>query len=254
MQEEKQRLINSLLYPVLFLVIIWLVKVLEIAINTDLHFLGIYPKTLGGLKGIFFSPFIHGDFSHLIANTMPLLVLGGALFYFYRVVAIRVVIFSVLITGLWVWVVARPSFHIGASGVIYSLAAFLFTSGIIRKHPRLMAISLLVVFIYGGMVWGILPIKERVSWESHLMGMACGIMLAFYFKKHGPQRKLYSWELEELEEELPDAEDLSDKDTIDAIADTNYTKDKQSQAKDQPGFTSHTGKVDVNINYTKQQE
>lgn len=143
---------------------------------------------------------------------MPLLVLGTALFYFYKDVAFRVIVFSILITGFWVWVIARPSYHIGASGIIYSLAGFLFTSGIIRKHPRLMAISMLVVFIYGGMVWGVFPVEERVSWESHLMGLACGVLLAYFFRAHGPQRKKYSWELEE-ENELEDDALTEEKDT-----------------------------------------
>jgi membrane associated rhomboid family serine protease len=126
------------------------------------------------------------------------------MFYFYRDVALRVIIFSVLITGFWVWVMARPSYHIGASGIIYSLAGFLFTSGIIRKHPRLMAISMLVVFIYGGMVWGVFPIEERISWESHFMGLICGVLLAFFFRAHGPQRKKYSWDLEEENDDAGD--------------------------------------------------
>jgi membrane associated rhomboid family serine protease len=230
MQEEKHRLINSLLYPTIFIILIWLVKVIEVSFKLDFYVYGIYPKAFTGLKGILLSPFIHGDFSHLISNSMPLLVLGSALFYFYKPVAFQVLFYSIFITGFWVWVVARPSFHIGASGVIYSLAAFLFTSGVIRKHPRLMALSLLVVFIYGGMVWGIFPIKERISWESHLMGLSCGVLLAFFFKKHGPQRKLYSWD---YEEEVISEEPQED------IEDTMEFKNS----------SSHTGNGEFNIKY-----
>jgi membrane associated rhomboid family serine protease len=240
MHEEKQRFINSLLYPTIFLLIIWLVKIIEVTFKSDFYVYGIFPLTAGGLKGILLSPFIHGDFSHLISNSLPLLVLGAALFYFYRSVAFRVLIFSMLITGFWVWIAARPSFHIGASGIIYSLAAFLFTSGVIRKHPRLMAISLLVVFIYGGMVWGIFPIKERVSWESHLMGMTCGIFLAFFFKKHGPQRKLYSWDYEdeviaEDPEKESEEEEEEEKEPIETKGDQNTS--------------SHTGYGNFHIDY-----
>ncbi len=185
----------------------WLVKAVEIFFDLELYQYGIFPQDIKGLRGIIFSPFIHGSFSHLISNSIPLLVLGVALYYFYRDVAHKVFFLALIITGLWVWIVARPSFHIGASGILYSLAAFLFTSGVIRRHPRLMALSLLVAFLYGGMVWGVFPIKEGVSWESHLMGMISGVLLAFHFRRHGPQRKKYSWELEEEAEEEEDDEE-----------------------------------------------
>lgn len=194
---EAMRFFKSLAFPVILVVLIWMVKAVEMAFDLELYTLGLFPQTVRGLRGIILAPFIHGDIAHLISNTFPILLLGSALFYFYRNVAFRVMLFSVLITGAWVWVVGRPSYHIGASGVIYSLAAFLFVSGVIRRHPRLMALSLLVVFLYGGMVWGVFPVQERISWESHLMGVFSGILLAVYFRAHGPQRKKYSWELEE---------------------------------------------------------
>lgn len=200
---EKKRVINSMLYPLIFVVILWLVKGWQLWFDLELHSLGIFPKSVSGLRGIVLAPFIHGSLSHLFSNSIPILVLGTALFYFYKDVAAGVILFSWIITGIWVWVFARSSFHIGASGLIYSLAAFLFVSGILRRHPRLMALSLLVVFLYGGLVWGVFPTQERISWESHLMGMICGLMLAFFYRKHGPQRKRYSWEMEESEEENP---------------------------------------------------
>lgn len=217
MTEESKRITGSLFYPLIFLIIIWSVKIFELVSGIDLYFFGIFPKKASGLLGILFSPFIHGDFSHLISNSFPLIVLGWALFYFYRDVAFRVLIFSMLITGFWVWVMARPSYHIGASGIIYSLAAFLFTSGVIRKHPRLMALSLLVVFLYGGMIWGIFPLKERMSWESHLMGMISGGILAYFFRGHGPQRKVYSWELEEEPDDDDTGVDVSALDALTAL-------------------------------------
>ncbi len=191
----------SLIYPVIFVIVLWIVHVVAHALDAEIYRWGILPQDAAGLRGIFFSPFIHGSFSHLASNSLPLLVLGSALFYFYREVAFQVVAGSILITGVWVWVIARESYHIGASGVVYSLAAFLFVSGILRRHPRLMALSLIVAFLYGGLVWGIFPIKDQVSWESHLMGLLAGVILAVFYKNHGPQRPLYSWELEEDEEE-----------------------------------------------------
>lgn len=204
---DKKRLLISIIYPVSFVVIIWVVKIIELLFDVRFTQLGILPLNARGLPGIILSPFIHADFSHLISNSFPLLVLGSMLFYFYREVARTVLILSLLITGFWVWMLAREAWHIGASGIVYSLAAFLLTSGVIRKHPRLMALSLIVVFLYGGMVWGVLPLRDQVSWESHLMGMISGLLLAIHFRKYGPQRKLYSWELEELEQQQLDEED-----------------------------------------------
>ncbi len=203
-KEEKQRFLNSLIFPLVFVLILWLVKSLEMAFDLSFSEFGIYPNTAGGLKGIVLSPFVHGSISHLASNSIPLLVLGTALLYFYREVALPVFLWGLLITGFWVWVIGRPSFHIGASGVIYCLAAFLFVSGIIRRHPRLMALSLLVAFLYGGLIWGIFPVREHISWEGHLMGMLSGALLAWFYREHGPQRPLYSWELEEEDDDKVD--------------------------------------------------
>lgn len=197
---DKRRMLSSIMYPTLFVLLLWIVKVVEHLSGASFTQLGIYPLSWRGLPGIFLAVFIHADFGHLISNTFPLLVLGSMLFYFYRQVAPTIFVLAILITGFWVWMLAREAWHVGASGLIYSLAAFLFTSGIIRKHPRLMATSLIVVFLYGGMVWGIFPLREQVSWESHLLGLISGLLLALFFRPYGPQRKLYSWEIEELQE------------------------------------------------------
>jgi membrane associated rhomboid family serine protease len=133
------------------------------------------------------------------------------LFYFYRVIAWPVLLYSWFLTGFWVWLFAREdSIHIGASGVIYSLAVFLFLSGIIRRESRLMAITLLTAFLYGGMVWGVFPQffpKQPISWESHLMGILAGVILAIYYRKSGPQRKVYDWEEEEGDDIADEPED-----------------------------------------------
>ncbi len=195
-------MLASVTFPLVFILILWLVKSISLLFNLEIYQYGIYPQEISGLRGILFSPFIHGSLSHLASNSIPLLVLGSALFYFYKEVAPQVVIASILITGIWVWIIARESYHIGASGVVYSLAAFLFVSGILRQHPRLMALSLLVAFLYGGLVWGIFPIKDHISWESHLMGLIAGVILALFYRGYGPQRPVYSWELEGEDDEL----------------------------------------------------
>ncbi|PJB58339.1 MAG: rhomboid family intramembrane serine protease [Bacteroidetes bacterium CG_4_9_14_3_um_filter_41_19] len=152
-------------------------------------------------------PFIHGGWSHLMANTVPFLVLSTALFYFYREISWKVLIGIWLLSGMWVWFGGRPSWHIGASGVIYGLSAFLFLSGIIRDVKGLAALSLIVAFLYGSMIWGVFPDffpkEKNISWEGHLGGLVSGVIMALYYRTQGPQRRKYSWELEDEEEEDP---------------------------------------------------
>jgi len=204
MQEEQKRMLNSLIIPGIFIVVMWLVKIFEVTFNIDLEIYGLSPLTLKGLPGIIFAPFLHANFSHLSANTLPFFFLGGMLFYFYRPIAWKIFWQIWMVTGLWVWFFARgDSIHVGASGVVYGLASFLFLSGIIRRDNRLMAITLLIAFLYGGLVWGIFPQlfpHQPISWESHLMGLLAGILLAIYYRKSGPQKPVYEWENEDEEE------------------------------------------------------
>ena len=201
MQEEARKIIRSLVIPGLFVIVMWLVKICEVVFNTDLAVYGLAPLQWKGLAGIITAPFLHADFSHLSANSLPFLFLLAMLFYFYRQIAWRTFISIWLLTGLWIWVFAREdSVHIGASGIVYGLAAFLFFSGILRRDTKLMAITLLIAFLYGGLVWGIFPQlfpHQPISWESHLMGLLSGTILAFYYRKSGPQRKVYEWENED---------------------------------------------------------
>lgn len=198
--QEKSKFIRSIWFPIFFVILIWGVKLTENAFGLRFGTLGIYPLHAKGLPGILLSPLIHGDYSHLFANSGPLLILVTALFYFYRVIAFRVIMLSWIITGIWVWFGGREAYHIGASGLIYAFASFLFFSGFIRRSIELIAISFIVVFLYGGMVWGIFPLRENISWESHLMGGIAGFVLAIYYKDYGPQRKRYDWELEDEDE------------------------------------------------------
>jgi membrane associated rhomboid family serine protease len=197
--EERQKFIRSLIFPSLFLFLIWLVKLIELVSEQDFYIYGIYPRELYGIKGIFLAPFLHSGMNHLIDNSVPLFLLMIALFYFYHEIAIKVFVLSFLITNIMVWLGARASFHIGASGLIYSFASFLFFSGIIRRYARLVAISLLVVFLYGGLVWGLLPFDMTISFETHIYGAIVGLVLSFFYKEYGPQREIYSWEKEDDE-------------------------------------------------------
>lgn len=204
MKEERKRFLYSLIFPAFFLLIIWLVKISEILLDLDFAFLGIFPLKSKGLIGILTAPLIHSDFEHLIANSIPVLILGTGLFYFYNKIAYKVFFLSYFIANVWIWFGARQAYHIGASGLVYSFASFLFVSGVIRKNVKLMAIALLVVFLYGSMIWGVLPIQPHVSWESHLMGAIAGFVLAIYYKDKGPRSEMYSWEIEEDEDEDED--------------------------------------------------
>ena len=171
--------------PLLFVFTIWFVYWLEIQLGWNFNKHGIYPRELSGLKGVFLSPFIHGDTKHLFNNSVPLFVLGSGLFYFYRKVAVKVLIIGGFLAGLLTWIIARPSYHIGASGIVYLLFSFIFFSGIIKKHYRLVAMSLITIFLYGSMIWFVLPIKEGMSWEGHLSGFIVGIVLAIFYRKKG---------------------------------------------------------------------
>lgn len=173
---------ESVLLTIAFVGILWLIKSWEYAAAADLSYLGIYPRTLKGSIGILIAPFIHGDVQHLISNSFPLVVLGTGLLFFYRPIALEVFSVIYFATGLWVWAIARPAFHIGASGLVYGLAAFLFFIGLLRKDARSLAVSLVVVFLYHGLFAGIFPLSTKVSWESHLLGGCAGIMCAFYYR------------------------------------------------------------------------
>ena len=200
MSPEKSKLLGAVTVPFILLFIMWAIKIIEIAFGTDLSWLGTQPLHLNGLQGILLMPFAHGDMNHLLANSGSFIVLCTALFYFYRDISLRVLAGIWVLSGIWVWFGGRDSWHIGASGVIYGLASFLFVSGAIRKNSQLAALAMVVAFLYGSIIWGIFPDffpKENISWEGHLGGFVSGIILALYYRKEGPQRKKYSWELEE---------------------------------------------------------
>lgn len=188
-------------YPILFVLLIWLVFWVEIKFGVVFNSYGVYPGSVKGLRGILFSPFIHSGIDHLYSNTIPLFVLSAALFYFYRKIAWKVVIFGILLSGLMTWMIGRPANHIGASGLIYVLVSFTFFKGIFAKHYRLIALSLIVVFLYGSMIWGTLPIKEGVSWEGHLSGLVTGLLFAIIFRKEIAKPKKFVWEEEHYNEE-----------------------------------------------------
>ncbi|MBK5284070.1 MAG: rhomboid family intramembrane serine protease [Bacteroidia bacterium] len=203
-QNLKISIINSAALPFLFILLLWIIKLLEIFSGESFSDFGIIPRTITGLKGILTSVFIHGDINHLLSNTFPFFILLTGLMFFYRSVALKVFILIWLMSGFWVWLFARYSSHIGASGVIYGMAAFLFLSGVLKKNRNLLAISMLTVFLYGGLAWGIFPVEERISWEAHLSGALAGFLCAVAFRKEGPVTEEKIWEDEDDDD--PNAE------------------------------------------------
>jgi membrane associated rhomboid family serine protease len=176
----------SILVPARFVFIMWLAYVVDGYFTFSLKSLGIIPRSLEGLPGIFFSPFLHGDVGHLISNTIPVLFLGWTLFYFYHRIAKKVFYLCFFGTNILVWLFGRLSIHIGASGLIYGLASFLIFYGIFRKDIISLLISIVVILLYGGMMYGVLPLQYGVSWESHLFGALIGLALAMSLSKVKP--------------------------------------------------------------------
>jgi len=182
----RRRLWTAAWMPLLGVLLLWLLFLFDRTFDLDYAAYGVRPRDAVGARGVLFAPLVHADAEHVFDNSVALLVLGWCLVYFYPKVAGRVLLWSWLASGVMVWLTARPSLHIGASGVVYGLASFLFFSGILRRHRSVMAISLLVVFLYGSLVWGLLPIIEHISWESHLWGGVAGAVLAWVHRKVEP--------------------------------------------------------------------
>lgn len=193
----QQRVYESLSLPFKFVVGIWLIHFAQTILHLNLGSWGIYPRETFGLPGIITAPLIHADFPHLLSNTPPLFVLSAMVLFFYRSVAISSISLIYLLTGAAVWVFGRPVFHIGASGVIYGLAAFVVFNGIFRRNLKSIALALIVGFYYGSMIYGVFPGQEGVSWESHLLGAVVGVFASFVFKnsiERDEQRQIPSWE------------------------------------------------------------
>lgn len=188
-----------ILIPLVFIFLIWFVYWIEIKFSMNFTKFGILPRNLNGLKGVIFSPFIHSDTNHLFNNSIPLVVLLSSLIYFYKDVYLKILVYGGLLTGILTWVIAREAYHIGASGIVYLLFSFVFFSGLIKKQYQLVAVSLIVIFLYGSMVWYMLPIKEGISWEGHLSGFITGLIFAFTFRNKGLVKEKYEFQKTEFD-------------------------------------------------------
>lgn len=197
-KQDKKKFFGSLVIPAILVTLMWAVKIVEISLDVKLGRYGLVPHTAHGLLGILTLPFLHGGWEHLMANSVPVIVLGTALYYFYPTLANRVMLVSYLGSGLLTWCLGDPSTtHVGASALIYSLNLFLIISGFIRGNRQLTVIALIMVFLYGSFIWGMIPSLARpqnISWEGHLSGAIIGMVLAFLLRKEGPQKEVHHWE------------------------------------------------------------
>ena len=185
-----------------FVALLWLIQFLNWGLDLELERFGVRPREFAGLPGILLAPLLHGGVAHLVANSLPLLVLGTGVLHLYPNSAFKVIPAVYLGPGIAVWLFARASVHIGASGLVYGLASYIFVAGVIRRDTRAIAASLLVSFLYGTLVWGVLPIKPGVSWETHLAAALIGLVLGIALRHLDvPPRKRYTWEDEEDEYE-----------------------------------------------------
>jgi membrane associated rhomboid family serine protease len=198
MNQDKKLFIKSTAISGGFLIFLWLVKIIEIVFDFNFVRFTLFPRTIHGLTGILISPLVHSDINHLAANSLPVFVLALGILYFYKNASFKVFLIIYILPDIAVWLFGRPAYHTGASGLIYGFASFLFFSGLIRRDPRSIALALLVIFLYGSMIWGVLPLDKKISWESHLYGALTGIACAFIFRKSDPYKK-YDWEDEETE-------------------------------------------------------
>jgi membrane associated rhomboid family serine protease len=169
--------------PLFFVLFLWIVYWCQIRFDLDFYQNGIYPRDFSGLQGVFFSPFIHENLEHLYNNSIPLLVLLAALQFFYPKQTLGVICYGILFSGLITWIIGRSNYHIGASGLIYVLVSFIFFKGIQTRYYRLVALSLSVILLYGGMIWYVFPdVDQSISWEGHLAGFITGFSLTLFYK------------------------------------------------------------------------
>jgi membrane associated rhomboid family serine protease len=217
--KEKRQFINAVFIPAIIVLFMIITFFFEKGMELDFHSAGVYPRRFENIGGIFSMIFIHSSWSHLLNNVLSFFVLGSFLYYFYRQIAPKVLVISYIFSGLILWVIGRESWHIGASGLIYSLAFFLFFSGLIRKYVPLIAISLIVAFIYGSMVWHIFPwqLHDPISWEGHLAGGFTGTVLSVWLRNKEPQKPVELWPEDE------------DNDSLEYLQESDNDQQKENQ-------------------------
>jgi len=176
-----------------FVVFLWLIELLGWGL--ELERFGVRPREWIGLPGILFAPLLHAGIEHILANSIPLVVLGVTMLHLYPTAAFRVLPAIYLGPGIAVWLFGNDGVHVGASGLVYGLVSYIFVAGLIRRDRRAIAASLLVSFMYGTLAWGVLPIRHGMSWETHLAAAVIGIVAALLLRHtdRAPQVR-YAWE------------------------------------------------------------
>jgi len=179
-------MLKHLKVPVQILAVIWIVFIIDIILPfLNLTHWGIHPRSLSGLPGIAFSPFLHGGIGHIISNSIPLFFLSFAMSFFYKKIWVKSTVLIILFGGLGVWLFALNghSNHIGASGLVFGYVTFLIAAGLFMKNIKAILVAVVIFFLYGGVLWGVLPTRPGVSWEGHLFGAIAGIAVAWMFRK-----------------------------------------------------------------------
>jgi membrane associated rhomboid family serine protease len=232
---------STWIVPTFMMVLIWVVFYADNYLHFHLNEHGILPRTVSGLQGVVFSPFLHGDLSHIANNSLPLYILSIALIYFYREVSLKVLVYGILLSGFITWVIGRESYHIGASSLIYVLVSFIFFKGAMTQYYRLMALSLTVVVLYGGMIWYVFPeVDKTVSWEGHLAGLITGFVFAVRFKTPDYVKDIqYDWE-------KPDFNPQEDAFMKRFDENGNFVNQPIAEEEESVAYFS----VDENVNYT----
>lgn len=202
MEKLVRDLKESITYPLTFVGILWIQLLMQYIFGLHFGAYGILPRHTDSLVGIITAPMVHADYAHLLSNSIPLLVFGVAIFYFYRNVALQSLLLIYIFTGLAVWGFARSgSYHIGASGVVYGMWAFILGMGIFQRNIKSIALALLMISFYGGgMVAGMLPDQPGISWESHLFGALVGTIVAYGFRHeiYHQENDMYAQKVENL--------------------------------------------------------
>jgi len=193
---EGEKILDAVLASVLVLSIAWAVFLMDEYLGYSVRQYGMYPRRFDGLRGIVTMHFIHGDWKHLLNNSMSFMVLNSFLFYFYRRISLPVFGWIFFVSGLILWVIGRPAYHIGASMLVYGLFGFHIFSGLVRRSHKARRIALAVTFYYGSMIWYAFPIEAGISWEGHLSGLVVGAFLALLYRKKGPSEPTYRYETE----------------------------------------------------------
>ena len=203
MEKSVKEFWDAVKYSSYFVIAIWIVHIFKTFKDISLTGLGIFPREPDGLIGIITSPLVHGSWEHLFSNSVPLFVTNTIIHFFYRRVALPSLLLIYFLTGAAVWMFGRSVYHIGASGVVYGLIAFIFWSGVFRRNIKSIVLSLVVIIMYAGYLAGIVPFQDGISWESHLLGVVVGILVAFFLKNliEADEEEIDPWQ-EESDEDL----------------------------------------------------